>query len=95
MDTVEAHVGKMEARLKVWGARFDEVVDEAEGAGTAAKIECRRRIDDLAAKYQAAQWKLEKLRATGSADWETVKAGVESDWDELKMGLKTLTKQSA
>ena len=55
MERVEGHVGKMEAQLKQWGAKLDELVARAEEVSAEAKIERRKRIEDLKAKYQAAQ----------------------------------------
>ena len=61
MEKQKAHVGKVEAQLRQWGAKLDDLVAKAEEAGTEAKIEYRKRIDDLKAKHQVAQAKLEKL----------------------------------
>jgi len=47
MEGPEGHVGKMEAQLRQWGAKLDELVAKAEKAGTEMKIDQRKRIDDL------------------------------------------------
>ena len=90
MDKMQAHVGKMETQLRQWGAKLDELVVKAEGAGTEAKADYRKRIDDLKAKHQVAQAKLDELKAAGSEKWETLKAGVESAWNELDVAFKKL-----
>jgi hypothetical protein len=92
MKKMEAHIGKMETQLKQWGAKLDELVAKAERAGTEAKIDYRKRIDDLKSKHKAAQSKLDELRAGGSEKWETLKAGVESAWNELEVAFKKMTK---
>jgi peptidoglycan hydrolase CwlO-like protein len=90
MEKTEDKVGKLEAQLKQWGARLDELVAKADRAGTAARIDNRKRIDDLKAKVHAAQAKLDEVKAAGSEKWETLKTGVESAWSELELAFKKL-----
>jgi peptidoglycan hydrolase CwlO-like protein len=90
METREAHVGKMETQLKQLGAKLDELVAKAGEAGTEAKSDYRKRIDDLKSKHQTAQSKLDELKVAGSEKWETFKTGVESAWNELEDAFKKL-----
>jgi len=39
MDTVEEHVGKMDAELRISGVRLDKLLAKADAAGTEAKID--------------------------------------------------------
>ena len=55
MEKTQENLGKLETQLKQWGARLDELVAKADRAGTTARIDNRRRIDDLNAKVQAAR----------------------------------------
>ncbi len=91
MQAHEAHVGKMEAQLKQWGAKLDELVAKTKEVGAEAKVEYRKGIDDLKAKHQAAQAKLDELKAAGGEKWESLKAGVESVWGEVEAAFKKLT----
>jgi len=91
METVEAHVGKMEAELKSWGAKLDALVAKADAAGTEAKIDYRQRLEDVTASYKVAQSKLHKLQAAGSGKWETFKTDIESAWSDLETAFKKLT----
>ena len=90
MEGPEGHVGKMEAQLRQWGAKLDELVAKAEKAGAAVKIDQRKRIDDLKAKYRVAQSKLCELKAAGSEKWATLKTGVESAWKDLEAAFKKM-----
>jgi hypothetical protein len=90
MEGTEGHVGKMEAELRQWGAKLDGLVAKAEKAGAAVKIDQRKRIDDLKAKYQVAQSKLCELKAAGSEKWATLKTGVESAWKDLEAAFKKM-----
>jgi predicted translin family RNA/ssDNA-binding protein len=83
MESVEAHVGKMEAELRQWGVRLDNLLAMAEVAGTAVRLDRRQRLDDLKDKYDAAEAKLAELKAAGSSKWEVFQGGVETAWSEL------------
>jgi hypothetical protein len=91
METREAHVGKMEAQLQQWGAKLDELAAKAEAVGADAKLDYRKRIDDLRAKHQAAQARLHELKTAGSTRWEAFKASAESARNELEIAFKKLT----
>ena len=65
METVESHVGKMEAELRQWGTRLDNLLAMADVVGTAARIDHRQRLEDLKEKYDAAEAKLAELKSAG------------------------------
>jgi len=88
MEKTQENLGKLETQLKQWGARLDELVAKADRPAPTARIDNRRRIDDLKAKVQAAQSKLDEVRTAGSERWETLKTGVESAWSELELAFK-------
>jgi hypothetical protein len=90
METVESHIGKMETELRQWGARLDKLVEKADAAGTGAKIDYRRRLEDLREKYAAAEKRLAELKAAGSSKWDTYKGGVETAWSELETAFTRL-----
>jgi len=90
METVEAHVGKMEAELRRWGATLDELKAKADAAGTKAKIGYRRRLDELQTKYEAAQTKLDELKTAGGGKWETFKGGIETAWNDLRAAFRRI-----
>lgn len=90
METVESHVGKMEAELRQWGERLDKLVANADAAGTSAKIDYRKRLDDLREKYAAAEARFAELKAAGSGKWETFQGRVETAWSDLATAFTKL-----
>ena len=52
--------------------------------------EKRKRVDELKAKYQAAQSKLVEYKAAGGERWEAFKTGLETAWSDLEAGFKKL-----
>jgi hypothetical protein len=90
MEKTQENLGKFETQLKQWGTKLDEFVAKADRAGTTARIDNRKRIDDLRAKCQAAQSRLDEVKAAGNDKWETLKTGVERAWSELEIAFKKL-----
>jgi hypothetical protein len=80
----------MEAQLKQWGARLDQIVAKAAKAGTEVNVERHKRVDELKAKYQAAQAKFGEFKTAGGEKWETFKTGVETAWKDLEAAFKNL-----
>ena len=103
MEKTQENLGKFETQLKQWGAKLDEFVAKADRAGTTARIDNRKRIDDLRAKCQAAQSKYREAGLSGFAqpvpteDGERLcalvrdaGAGDERAWGELEIAFRKL-----
>lgn len=87
MSQKQAYQEKMEAQLKEWGAKIDELKAKAEKAEADAKLEYHKRIDGLQAKRNAAEAKLAEVKASGEETWENLKEGVEGAWNEFKSAV--------
>ena len=94
MKMDEADAGRMEAQLRNWGVKLDKVMARAEAAGTGVKIEYRKGVDDLKAKYKVAQSRFDECKAAGSTKWGIFKTGLEAAWDDLETAFKKLGKPS-
>jgi hypothetical protein len=92
MGTIESRtVSKMEDRLKLWGAKLNELVAKAEVSGQQTKIDTRKHLDEVKAKLKVAQSKLDEAKAAGADKWDHFKSGVESYWTELESAFQKLT----
>jgi len=89
METVEARVGQMEAELRRWGEKLEDLIARAD-AGTGAQIDYRRRLEDMKTKYETAQTKLDELKFAGSSRWETFRGGIEKAWNDLEAAFRRL-----
>ena len=92
METADADLGKMEAELRQWGTRLDNLLAMADVVGTAARIDYRQRLTDARKKYDAAEAKLAELKAAGRGQWEIFRGGVENAWSELATAFARLAK---
>ena len=94
METLETNVKQLEARLELWTARLDGLVVKAERASAEAsgkvKASYRKHLDDLKAQHQAAQAKLDEIRAAGEDQWAGLKPGAERIWDALEIAFNKL-----
>lgn len=89
--SVKTQVGKMEEQLKLFGAKLDDLVTKAHDAGAEAKDDYRKTVAELKTKHQAAQAKLDELRAVGIDKWDAFKTGIEGAWSEFETAFKKLT----
>ena len=92
METADADLGKMEAELRQWGTRLDNLLAMADLVGTAARVDYRQRLDDARKKYDAAEAKLAELKAAGRGKWEIFRGDVENAWSELATAFTRLAK---
>jgi hypothetical protein len=92
MGLKEDYQEKMEARIREWTAKINELKAEADRATADMKIKMQLEIDDLREKTEAVQKYLEEIRAASSEKWESLRAGAEKAMDEWKKkwdGLKS------
>jgi len=80
----------MEAELRQWSARLDNLLAMADLVGRGTRIDYRERLDDARKKYDAAEAKLAELKAAGRGKWEIFRGGVENAWSELATALTRL-----
>jgi len=90
METAESQVGKMEAELRRWGAKLDELIRKADAVGTGAKMDYRERLEEMKDKYEAARERLDELKVAGTGKWEIFKGGIEDVWNELEAAFRKL-----
>jgi hypothetical protein len=90
METADADLGTLEAELRQWGTRLDNLLAMANLVATTARIDHRERLDNLKEKYNAAEAKLAELKAAGSGKREVFKGDVEQAWSELAKAFTRL-----
>jgi hypothetical protein len=90
MENENADVGTMEAELRQWGDRLENLRAMADLVGTGTRIDYRERLDDAREKYDAAEAKLAELKAADRGNWEIFRGGVETAWSELATAFTRL-----
>ena len=84
MDNMELKVrteyeGKMEARLKEFGAKLDELLAK----GDAAKGQLSKKVDDLKQKHSELRQKLVSAKQASEGAWQELKPGLDRAWEDL------------
>jgi uncharacterized coiled-coil DUF342 family protein len=88
MGKKEAYQEKVTAQLRELEANIARLQAKADQAHAEAKIESYEKIEELRAKRDLAQQKLEELREAGDEAWEELKAGIENAWDDLRTAMQ-------
>ena len=84
VENKEMYQKTMEVRLGKLGARIDQLLEEAEKFGGAAKAEFNELKDDLRLKQELTRQRFQNLiEATGNV-WEDLREGFEQSSADLK-----------
>jgi acetyl-CoA carboxylase alpha subunit len=88
METKEAYRQKIEAQLKEWSAKIEQLKARAAKLETEAKIEFSEEIQKLEARREALKAKVKEWQESSGEAWETLKAGVEKAAGELGAAME-------
>lgn len=87
MDKKEEYIQKLDAQLREWSAKIDELNARAEKAKGDIKTEYTRQLEALEALRESALKKLAEISEAGGQAWEELITGAEKAWHELKTSL--------
>ena len=75
--TRDAYVQKVKAKLDEWNAEIDRLEAQARQKEADAQTRLQEQIDQVKAKRQTAEEKLDDVRQAGGDAWEDLKSGLE------------------
>ena len=84
MGLKEDYQAKLEAQLKEWSGKLNELKAKADKTTAEAKAKMYQEIDDLKPKIEAAQQRLGEIKAASAEKWESLKAASDKTMTELK-----------
>lgn len=84
----EEYIDRMAAKLKEWNAEIDNLEAKARNAGTDTKKEIGEEVQNLRAKKQAAEYKLEDIKEAGEESWKEIQAEAEDALEDIKSSLE-------
>jgi hypothetical protein len=87
MDKKKVYQEKVEAQLKEWGAKIDDLKARAAKSKVELKTKYEKQVQDLRVKQEVVQKKLKEFRESGEEAWEGLKTGIEKSLDDLKGSL--------
>lgn len=89
METKQAYEAKVKAQLDQFNAQIEQMKAKAAEANADAAIEYNKAIDDLTAKRNSAQAKLDEIGKASEDAWQDLKVGFESAWNDLNVAFKS------
>ena len=93
VDTKEAYLEKLKAKLDEWNAQIDKLKAKAAQSKADAKIEIEKRVGDLETQRQAVENKIQQLVQASRPAWEDLKGGVQSAWNKLDEAVRSATEK--
>jgi TolA-binding protein len=84
MESKKAYQEKLEAQLKEWSSKMEELKAKAQKATADAKVELEKQIETLRGKQEALQQKLKQIKEAGAEAWEKLKAEADKAVGEAK-----------
>ncbi len=87
MTTKQAFQQKLEAQLKEWDIKFDELKAKGQEARAEIRADIEKQIESLSDKRAVAQAKILELRRRTEDAWEDLKTDVEKTWEEMHEAL--------
>lgn len=85
----EALVEKLEAQLKEWSHRLEELRARAGKAAADRRAEYRKHVDELQERRDHFRERLHELRNAGEHVWEEMREGTEKAWEEMHAAFES------
>ena len=83
MNSKDAHIEKLHAKIDEWNADIDKLVASADLAKAESKVEFRRQIEKLKQKRRPIEEQLAEVNRAGDDAWEDLKFGIDLAWQAL------------
>lgn len=84
-----AYQQKVQAELAKLNAQIGELKAKADQAKADTSVKYHSLLEELYAKRDAAELKLQQLQQAGEDAWQEMQTGFEQAWDELNQSFKT------
>ncbi|MHB9103168.1 MAG: DUF2934 domain-containing protein [Sulfuricella sp.] len=91
MTEKQAFQQKLEAQLREWDAKLEELKSKAQNAKTEIRADYEKQLEILASKRDMARTKVLELRQRTEGAWEDLKGGAEKAWEEMRKALDHIT----
>ena len=87
MEKNEEYKRKLEAQLKEWSVRLEELKARSERLGAEARVEVERKIESLRSRRGEVRERLDALLDGGEEAWGHLRTGLEKAMTDLKTGV--------
>jgi len=87
MNSRDAYVQKLKAKLDEWNATLEKLQAQAAQTEAESKIEYEKQLAGLRTKVKDVEKKISEFEQAGESAWEDLKQGLENSWEILKAGF--------
>ncbi len=92
-ETRQAYEKKVRAQFDKLNAQIAEIKAKGDQAKADASVAFNSRLEELYAKRDAAQLKLEELHRASEDAWQEVQQGLDTAWSELQSAFDAAVKR--
>ncbi len=90
MESMETNIAKMDAQLKRWAVKIDDMVAKADVVEDHLRADYHKHLDNLKTQRTAAQARFEMVKGAGSQTWDAFQAGLKSVWTDAEHAFNEL-----
>jgi len=83
MSDKKQYIEKAKATLDQWDAEIDKTKAKLAEAEADGKIEYQKQLDEMRARRDEAEAKLNEVAEAGDDAWDDVKAGFDKAWESI------------
>jgi hypothetical protein len=84
METRELYKQKYQAQMNEWASKLEVMKAQADQLTVQAKLDVKRHMDGVQAKFDAAKAKLKDIAEASDDKWDGVAKEVDRGWRDLK-----------
>ena len=83
MSHRDEYIAKMDAQLREWSAKIDEIQARAQKAAAEGRVEIQKQFETADAKRKELSRRLGELRAASDEGFAALRSGFEKTWKEF------------
>jgi hypothetical protein len=89
-DAKQAYLDQSAAQLREWTAKIELTKAHIAAGAAGLRLDYQLQIENWQKKEIAFKEKLEELRQSGAAGFDTMKSGVQNVWNEINKLIESL-----
>lgn len=91
MNSKEAYIQKLHAKIDEWNADIDRLKAKADQVEADSKIEYQKQIEALKNNRDDIEKKISEISRSGENAWEDLKAGIDLAREAMSEAIKSAT----
>lgn len=91
MNSKEAYIQKLHAKIDEWNADIDRLKAKADQVEADSKIEYQKQVEALKNNRDDIEKKISEISRSGENAWEDLKAGIDLAREAMSEAIKSAT----